>query len=133
MRILTVIVVLMCLVGLASCKRGPANWSANHVVTEADLPGRISAHVGETIAVSLASNASTGYSWHCTWQPEGALVKLAEKTESSGTNMPGAGGKTHFILKAEQAGRVVVTVQYGRWWQGGEREKPRRLTITVTP
>jgi len=132
MRVLTVVVVLACLLSLVSCKHGGPRPVADHTLSDADLPKTVEARVGETIDLALASNASTGYSWHCDWAPKAGLTKVGEGYERGASDAPGSGGTQHYVFKAAQAGKVVITVQYGRWWQGGDREPAKQVTVNIT-
>lgn len=121
------------MLALASCVRRPARPSADHSISDTDLPATVAAHVGETIEVDLASNASTGYSWRCAWTPKAALTQVGEGSQGGDSIKPGSGGTTIFTFKAAQPGRAVITLQYGRWWKGGDREKPQTVTVNVNP
>jgi predicted secreted protein len=133
MKMTCLLVALICLLGLGACNQQTAAPEADHVVSDLDLPATVDARVGETIDLALASNASTGFSWHCTWEPEAALVKIDWPVESNDSQLPGSGGTTHFAFRAAQPGTVVITVQYGRWWEGGERQEPQTVTVNITP
>jgi len=122
-----------CLLALGACNQHDLALAANHLVTDADLPTTMDARVGETIELALASNPSTGYSWRCSWTPEAGLTKTGETYVGSGSKAPGSGGTTHFTFQCAQAGTVVITVQYGRWWEGGDRQDPQTVTVNITP
>ena len=49
------------------------------------------------------------------------------------TNLIGAGGTRHYLLLVNAPGKTEVTLQYGRWWNGGEREEPKSFTIETSP
>jgi len=49
------------------------------------------------------------------------------------SNKPGSGATQHIRFVAQQTGTVTITLQHGRWWQGGERDAPVKLTVEVTP
>jgi len=133
MRTICWFVAGVCLLGLGACNQQPAAPGADHVVSDLDLPATVDARVGETIDLALASNASTGYSWHCAWTPEALLTQMRDEYEGSGSTAPGSGGTTHFTFQCARPGTVTITVQYGQWWEGGDRQEPQTVTVNITP
>jgi predicted secreted protein len=132
MKLLLLCFAVVCVLALSSCKQNGPRPVADHTVSGSDLPGKVTARVGESIDLVLGSNPSTGYSWHMDWAPKAVLTKLGDGYEAVGEQKPGSGGVQHYVFKAAQPGRAVVTVQYGRWWQGGDREPVKKLRVTVT-
>jgi len=133
MRLLCGLIALICLLGLGACNQHPATPAADHVVSDLDLPATVDAKVGETLELALSSNASTGFSWHCTWEPRAALTEVIRTRETHESQLPGSGGTTYFDFECAQPGTVVITVQYGRWWEGGERQEPQTVTVNIQP
>jgi inhibitor of cysteine peptidase len=86
--------------------------------------------VGQTMEILLDANPTTGYTWHCTWTPESGL-SLIDSYVPTVPILEGSGGTQHFVISATQVGQYTVTVQYGRWWVGGERENPQTFIVTV--
>ena len=105
----------------------------SHSVTLAQMGGSQDMKVGESLVLKLPENGSTGYSWKRSWTPEGLLNIAREYYVPAEPVVPGSGGTRCFVFKALAAGQVVITVQYGRWWEGGETEAPHRLTLNLTP
>ena len=120
--------------GLAGCGGGNATLPAATVtVYQASLNTAIALHVGETVRIVLNANPSTGYQWHCDWAPETGLLMVDNEFYPSQPTDPGAGGVEHFFMRAAQPGTATVTLQYGRWWPGGELQDPKTLTVNVLP
>jgi predicted secreted protein len=94
-------------------------------------------HIGETLEVRLAENASTGYQWSI--PPElkhklaPALRELQETIEAP-AGPPGKPGFRHLYFEAVAAGNAELEIHYRRSW---ETKKPPartfRLHISVRP
>ena len=126
------------LAGLAFCVGGcgggnAALPAATLTVHQGDLGSAVALHVGESVDIALDANATTGFQWHCKWTPETGLELVGDEYVPDQPIIPGSGGVQHFVLRATQAGTVTVTLQYGRWWPGGEVEDPQTLTVNVLP
>ncbi|MCE5237737.1 protease inhibitor I42 family protein [bacterium] len=138
LKVAAIVALGMCLAGCGG--GGNANLSddpfeATVRVDGGGLGGTINLALGETVEVALDENPTTGFTWHCTWVPEAGLT-LAGDTYVADAASPwlvGGGGTRYFLLQAAQEGQVVVTLQYGRWWPGGEVQDPQTLTINVVP
>ncbi len=90
--------------------------------------------VGDTFAVTLCSNATTGFQW-----PESAQISdptVVQQTDhkfvSPGTGFVGAPGKEVWTFKALKKGTSTVSLEYSRPWEGGEKgEWTFNLTVVV--
>ncbi|MBI5556561.1 MAG: protease inhibitor I42 family protein [Deltaproteobacteria bacterium] len=92
------------------------------------LKGFVSA--GRNIAVYVASNFSTGYSWKI---DDPAPMGLREETSgefAQSSSLPGSPGRQGFFLHAISGGDKTITMHYRRpWEQVGEASV--MLTVTV--
>lgn len=90
-------------------------------LTLAIMPSAFAAERGETVAIELPANPSTGYSW---------TYELSEKDilkEDSSGYIPapgkddgvGRGGKQVWIFRAVNPGSVGITFTYQRPWEAG--------------
>ena len=72
--------------------------------------------VGEILAISLASNPSTGYSWTASISDPAVLAQMGEPEyhESSSTPLPGSPGTQTFFFQATAAGTTTLTLDYKR-------------------
>ena len=117
--------------GLMINKQG-AWYRADQQLTGDVFGKTIKAAAGSLLDLALAENASTGYSWRCSCQPAGAVTVVRSTSVESGKNLPGAGGTRHFLLLVNRAGQAKVTLQYGRWWNHGDRQPVKTFTIQAT-
>jgi inhibitor of cysteine peptidase len=89
--------------------------------------------VGDTLAITLPANPSTGYSWGVATAPDAAVLAgpgdpTYAPDNTGGAPMPGAGGKATFRLVAVGAGSTRVVLTYRRSWEG---DVPPVQTVTV--
>ena len=83
--------------------------------------GQTTLRAGQTLAIALPSNGSTGYSWSVTGV-EGSILTPAqpygeEITDPHQPGMVGVGGSTHWRLTAARAGTATLTFTYARPWE----------------
>lgn len=90
-------------------------------MTLAMMPSTFAAERGETVAIELPANPSTGYSWTYEFNKEDILQE-----DSSGyiptpgkDEEVGRGGKQVWIFRAVNPGSVAVTFTYQRPWEAG--------------
>lgn len=129
---ITILLLLPLLSGCGGASNGDP-FGATVRVTEADLGAAITIKVGETVEIVLSENPSTGYQWRCTWTPSELLTLAGDVFLPRKPALPGTGGTRYFLLEAKEPGEALVTLQYGRWWPGGETEEPQYLTIHILP
>ncbi|MDO5844210.1 MAG: protease inhibitor I42 family protein [Methanocorpusculum sp.] len=77
----------------------------------------LSYNIGDTFKITLPSNPTTGYDWAVT-ETEG--VNITQEFIAPEKVMPGAPGKSVFIIKAEKEGNYPFTLKYMRSWEGEE-------------
>jgi inhibitor of cysteine peptidase len=83
----------------------------------------IRASVGETFAIALAGNPTTGYTWHATVDP-GHLEVVGETFEPAGKGV-GSGGQEVFRFRALAPGSSEIKYEYRRPWDKKARESKR--------
>ncbi len=99
------------------------------IVTEADFGKIIRVNVGDEIGILLQENPSTGFQWRCRWAAREQLVLVSNTFVPGNPQRPGQGGVRCFLLRAKARGFTDVTLQYGRWWPGGERQPPEGFVV----
>ena len=93
---------------------------------------------GDTLTLTLGSNATTGFKWTEQAQIsdkavlEQTLHEYQEPSATSEQTVMGAAGKEVWVFKALKAGSSQISLDYSRPWEGGEKvEWTFNLTITV--
>ncbi len=80
--------------------------------------------VGDSFAVTLCSNPSTGFQWSETAQiSDQAVLQLVDHKfmPPEKTGVEGAPGQETWIFKALEKGTSVISMEYSRPWEGGEK------------
>ncbi len=87
---------------------------------------------GETFAIELTSNPTTGYMWDVQLKAgKASLVKKDYTPDSKDPQVIGDGGKEIFVFKAEETGTVGIEAVYRRPWDPASAGKPKRFGIIV--
>jgi inhibitor of cysteine peptidase len=76
--------------------------------------------VGQTFAIALAANPTTGYTWQAQVD-EQVLQPLGQEFEPRSQGV-GAGGQEVMRFRALQAGETEITLEYRRPWQAEARD-----------
>ena len=94
--------------------------------------GPVSVTVGDTVAVMLPANPSTGFQWEVATAPDVRVLAASGDMVYTPTTlqspMPGAGGSASFRFRAVAAGTTGITLVYRRIWEIGV---PPADTVTV--
>ena len=75
--------------------------------------------VGQTLAITLDSNPTTGYSWEAAGEHE-ELVQVGEpeyKQRNQDKQLVGAGGQETLRFEAKRVGQVRLELVYHRPWE----------------
>jgi inhibitor of cysteine peptidase len=90
-------------------------------------------NVGDTFAITLDTNPSTGYAW--SWSESNATpVGLVSDTQSSTSTLIGAGGIETFTFKALAEGSTDLVFAYARSWETNAAPTKRHTVhVTVNP
>ena len=108
-RMVVVVVILM--VVAVACSQGLA-------LTIDDDGDRVSLTPGDEIQVTLAGNATTGFSWELADYDPAVITPLGEPTyEEDDGELVGAGGEWTWTLRAVAAGESPVRFVYHRAWE----------------
>ena len=126
------IIVSLAVLGCAA-KQSPVSPQGSQTktieVSDAELQNQrfitrgITLAVGDTLGVTLASNASTGFSWTAQTQIGDSTVIQQTSHESVGPTAapPGASGTEVWTFKALKAGTTTIATDYNRPWPGGTK------------
>ncbi|MGB9459185.1 MAG: protease inhibitor I42 family protein [Bryobacteraceae bacterium] len=98
---------------------------------------QIQLHVGETLAITLSENASTGFQWipapESARKSEKVLHEKQTSAEGAG-GIPGKPGARHFYFEAIEPGTVEMELHYRRPWETGKPPARKfKLRIHVRP
>jgi predicted secreted protein len=106
-----------------------SNKDVTLVVTE--LPAQVRLVPGESIALSLSTNATTGYTWGTKVTGNKKSVKVFQGVYAAPaeTGMVGVPGRTVWQITAKKVGKVVVTVTTTA--PGGGTSNVGKLTVIV--
>jgi len=86
-------------------------------LTEADNGKTVTVRVGETVAVTLQENASTGYRWAIDGAGP-ALVTVHGPDASYPSGAVGSGGLVRWAFEAKAPGATNVALKRWRPWEG---------------
>jgi len=98
-------------------------------------PQAISLRAGQTLALKLESNASTGYSWALESPPPAGLAQVGESAYSADAyaeGIVGSGGTEIWRFKAVAAGDYALQMVYRRPWIKTPEPTDERLQIAVS-
>lgn len=118
--------VCLCVLLLSSCG---GDGTATRTLTPADFGTTRTVGLHELVVLELPENPSTGFTWRQSWTPETALGMTWEYQTSAAQT--GGGGTRCFVYETLERGQATITVQYGRWWEGGDRDEPQTITLNV--
>lgn len=82
---------------------------------------------GETLAVRLAGNPTTGYTWQANF--DSSYLELVGQEFEPGGEGAGAGGHEVFRFRARAAGETEMAFEYRRPWGSATRDVARFQVI----
>ena len=95
----------------------------------ADPGTAIQVTVGDSFAIQMAGNPSTGYTWQVHADSQ-RLELLSQEFEPGGEGI-GAGGQEVFRFRVLAAGETEIDCEYRRPWDK-ETHDTRRFRVTVS-
>jgi inhibitor of cysteine peptidase len=95
-----------------------------------DDGGSVRLRVGETVAIRLPENASTGYRWSL-GDHDGDVVKLVSSEPVYPSGAVGSGGEMVFTFEATHPGKTPIRLVEGRAWEKGSEAKRFEVEIIV--
>lgn len=97
--------------------------SYDDLLNQKRITRAVSLATGDTLRISLASNASTGYRWAPQAQiSDGRVLSQAGHESISADGPPGSAGTEVWTLRALAPGAATVTTSYGQPWPGGAKD-----------
>ena len=86
---------------------------------------------GDTLAVTLAENPTTGFRWTLD-RLTGPMTLISSTFEAPAAPKPGAGGRRTFVLRADAQGVAEVRLSHARPWEAADAGLQRRsLHVTI--
>jgi inhibitor of cysteine peptidase len=86
-------------------------------LTEADAGSTVQLQVGDSLAVRLEGNPSTGYIWEVAPQSLTVLEQVGDAEFDASGDQPGAPGTLTLRFKAVSAGEQPLRLVYRRPWE----------------
>ena len=102
-------------------------------LSERDSGSTVSVKMGQTLAISLPANPSTGYSWNLTTSPSTTTIsKVSNTYQAAPTAVVGSGGLELWQFLALKTGTTSLTLKYAHSWEiSTTTEKEFTLTVIV--
>ena len=133
------VVMALSLLACSSASQDSVSWEVpidnfmnqQHIIDQIEVP------VGNTLTVILGSNPTTGFRWDEEAQISdiGVLEQVQHEfigPESEPPPPPGTPGQEVWTFKALKEGAAIVSLEYSRPWEGGEKgEWTYNLAVTV--
>ena len=115
-------------VGGAACTGG-----SNNVKVDSSSSGKqVELSVGQSLVVTLESNATTGYSWVLVQNSDDSVLsKTGKEYVAPQTTLLGAGGQEEWTFKALKKGTSTISMGYSRPWESTPPVETFDLTIVV--
>ena len=86
-------------------------------LTEEDAGRTVELRVGDTMAVVLDGNPTTGFQWETAALDASVLKQLGEPGFEPATGLIGSGGKFTFRFEAVASGQTLLRLVYHRPWE----------------
>ena len=102
-------------------------------LTEKDAGTTVQLKPGDLVEISLAGNATTGYSWGVVGVDENVLKQVGDWTYKPDSDKVGAPGMYTLTFQAVDAGTTDLALGYKQWWNTEmQPEKTFEITAVVT-
>jgi predicted secreted protein len=115
----------------------PAAGRENNAEAFSDPSTPVSVRKGQTFALTLRANPTTGYIWQLAETPDGGFIQFigheyrSDKTGSAGR--AGAGGREIWTFRAAASGETTIALKYVRPWETNAAPgKSAQFKIIVT-
>ncbi len=132
-RVFWVIFGLILVAGFAVGAGAACTGGSNNLNVDDSYSGKqVELSVGQSLVVTLDSNASTGYSWSLSQNSDDSVLNNAgNEYVAPQTTLVGAGGKEEWTFKALKKGNSTISMGYSRPWESTPPAKTFDLTVVV--
>ena len=118
------------LLSLCACSPAP-----KQVSVDVSYDGKeVEITVGGSLTITLESNPTTGFQWELTEITDQTVLQQTDhefKPPETGAPV-GAGGEEVWTFKGLKAGESIISMEYSRPWEGGEKAvETFNLTVVV--
>jgi inhibitor of cysteine peptidase len=124
-------------IGMSACvgahrgnHSGGENSLPNVTLTQEDKGRSIALKVGQTIAVHLRENPTTGFRWTLEQGGDSILEPLDSTYVQAAISATGGGGLHVWTFEARQQGNARLVFKLGRAWQGTASDSDR-FEVTI--
>lgn len=118
------------ILGCLACSSVLAMASETVLDLDTQQPKQVALKVGDTLAIQLESNPSTGYQWSAKAPTNLKCTKVSYVAKAP--NLPGASGIRTFVFKAMGRGKGTVLFTYARSWEKNVAPvKTKKLAVQV--
>ena len=130
-RVLWLIIGFVLVAGFAA--GAACTGGSNNVNVDSSYSGKqVELSVGQSLVVTLESNATTGYSWALAQNSDGSVLsKTGNKYIAPQTTLVGAPGKEEWTFKALKKGTSTISMGYSRPWESTPPVQTFDLTVVV--
>lgn len=88
-------------------------------IADTDNGSQVALQVGETLALSLESNPTTGYGWEIAELDQSILSETYHEYEADSPAITGSGGQEVWRFQAQRPGSTTLRLEYRRPWEEG--------------
>ncbi len=128
-RLATVCTLIAILLLLGACSSGATvEVSCDDFTEQQHISKSVEVSTGETLTVTLCSNATTGFQWVESAQvsDKGVLRQTGQEFIAPGEEdgeppAPGTAGRQQWTFEALRKGTTEVSMEYSHPWEGGEK------------
>jgi len=112
----------------AACTGG-----SNNVNVDSSYSGKqVELSVGQSLVVTLESNATTGYSWALVQNSDDSVLnETGHEYITPQTTLIGAGGNEEWTFKTLKKGTSTISMGYSRPWESTPPVETFDLTVVV--
>jgi predicted secreted protein len=117
---------------LAGCGSDGASGQTVRLSPDAKGSTSVAVEVGDTVVLSFAANATTGYEWAFTAGDTFTIEKSEYVPDANPDQLVGKGGTQVVTLKVTAAGESDLTGTYARGWETPAAGAGPDVTVTIT-
>jgi inhibitor of cysteine peptidase len=99
-------------------------------LTNADNGKTLTLKPGQTLALRLAENPTTGYRWSIPALNSQVLQLIGDRFDPSGSSAIGSGGQRILTFQAQQPGQISLSLKNRREWED-EASAGESFTVTI--